>query len=277
MKKSKTILAIIAISMAISCQTHAEGRHEASVRTDTIRILHYNVGAFRKTETSSVGYIARMARETGASFISLNEVDSCTVRNGMAFQSKEFAEAMGSWNYAFGMAMPYQGGGYGVSIVTAPERTIDRTYVVNLEKGDGREPRALCVAECGDVVFATTHLDHKGRTSQIMQAEKVSSVLRERYRGKGKTVILCGDMNADPSSETMEVFENDWDMVSNPLQFTIPATAPSKCIDYILILKDDSRYEIIKSAVRTDFSSGDVTLASDHLPLEAVIVVSSNR
>ena len=281
MNRTRLFLTITVILTILSCQSshskNSEKSENKTVKADTIRIFHYNVGAFNKTDATSISYIAAMAKETDAEFISLNEVDSCTLRGGKIFQAKEFAHAMGKWNYFFARAMEYDSGAYGVAIATAPSRPISHAYVVNLEKGDGSEPRALCVAECEDIVFATTHLDHKGPTSQLLQAKKVSSTLLSKYRGKGKTVILCGDMNAFPSSETIRSFENDWIILSDTLQYTYPAKKPNRCIDYVMLMKDSAPFSILKSETRSSFCSGDVKIASDHLPLETVIFISRQK
>ncbi|MBQ0080312.1 MAG: endonuclease/exonuclease/phosphatase family protein [Alistipes sp.] len=275
MNKTQSFFLVAVILAILSCRTsHSENQYVPKVKADTIRILHYNVGAFQKSEQTSINYVAAMAKETGAQFISMNELDSCTQRTKKVFQAKEFARAMGKWNYFFGRAMPYDGGAYGIAIATSPSRPINKAYVVSLEKGDGSEPRALCVAECGDIVFATTHLDHKGPTSQLLQAKKVSSTLLSKYKGQGKTVILCGDMNALPSSETIKTFEKDWTILNDTLQYTYSAKKPSRCIDYVMLMKESAPFSILKSQVRTSFVSGDIEVASDHLPLETVIFIS---
>lgn len=52
----------------------------------TVGIMAYNVGTFTKFEDSSLRMVASMVKETGADVISLNELDSCTVRTGGVYQ-----------------------------------------------------------------------------------------------------------------------------------------------------------------------------------------------
>jgi endonuclease/exonuclease/phosphatase family metal-dependent hydrolase len=58
----------------------------------------------------------------------------------------------------------------------------------------------------------------------------------------------------------------DWTVLSEPAA-TYPADSPRECIDYILALKNRARYDVLKTAVCTEFESADVTQTSDHLPV----------
>ena len=48
---------------------------------------------------------------------------------------------------------------------------------------------------------------------------------------------------------------------------SISAKNPRKCIDFILALRNGAKYEVVGSDVPTEFRDGDVTIASDHLPV----------
>ena len=80
---------------------------------ETVRIMTYNVGTFSKFEDSSMRMVSDMVREAGIDVVSMNELDSCTVRTGGVYQLERFASLMGDWQYMFGSAMAYDGGAYG--------------------------------------------------------------------------------------------------------------------------------------------------------------------
>ena len=227
------------------------------------RIVQYNVGVFSKEIKNSIPMVAAMMKEIGADAISLNELDSCNTRH-TNYQLKDFAEAMGGWKYFYSRAMPYREGAYGVGI-TVPEEIMD-SFTIPLPKGDGSEPRACCVVETKDYVLASTHLDHKAETSVIEQAKLINEVLAEKYSKSRKPVFLAGDMNSRPESETLKVLKEEWDVISVE-KHTISAHNPRACIDFILALRNNAVYKVVGSDVPTVFKGGDVTVASDHLPI----------
>ena len=86
-----------------------------------LRLVHYNVGAFNKSGSSTVDMIADMLTELHADIISMNEVDSLTTRTGRVDQPEAVAGRLGGWGHMFAKAMDYQGGGYGLSILHRPD------------------------------------------------------------------------------------------------------------------------------------------------------------
>lgn len=238
----------------------------------TVRIMTYNVGTFTKFEDNSLRMVASMVKETGADVISINELDSCTVRTGGVYQLEKFAAEMGGWNYRFGAAMPYDGGAYGDGLAVRSDAEVLDTWSVVLPQGDGAEPRALVVMELDDYVIASTHLDHVSFDAQVQQVRAITEVMKLRYAGYAKPVFLCGDTNAAPDSDTMKEFSKSWTVLS-PADKTYPSDSPEICIDYILALKGAGKYELVKSSVLQEFTSGDVASASDHRPVYAEVKV----
>ena len=228
-----------------------------------IRLVQYNVGAFSKETDNSIPMIAAMMKEVGADVVSVNELDSCNTRHSND-QLADFAKEMGGWNYRFSRAMPYRGGAYGIG-VAVPDEILD-SFTINLPQGDGSEPRACCVVETKEYVFASTHLDYRSEPAMLEQAALINSVMKEKYGSAGKPVFLSGDMNSTPESAVLAELSKEWDVLSctDP---TISAKDPRKCIDFILELKNGVKYDVRGSAVMTEFKDGDVTVASDHLPV----------
>ena len=67
--------------------------------------------------------------------------------------------------------------------------------------------------------------------------------------------------------------KQEWTILS-PLDFTYPASAPTKCIDYIMVYRNaSSRVELQSAEVPTAFKSGDVKIASDHLPVYVEVTI----
>ncbi len=240
---------------------------------ETVKIMTYNVGVFSKSGENSLSMVAGMVRESGADVVSMNELDSCAARTGSVYQLDLFASEMGGWNRLFGAAMPYDGGAYGDGIAARGDMEAIDGWSAVLPQGDGAEPRALVVMEFENCVVASTHLDHVSGAAQIAQVRAITEMLRARYAGGDRPVFLCGDMNAVPGSATMEEFSGYWDVLS-PEEMTFPSDSPDRCIDYILAMKGTGRYAVVTSSVLRHFSSGDVSVASDHLPVYAEVTVS---
>lgn len=249
-----------------ACKNGSPVKDIPSPTDGVYRIATYNVGVFNKSGENTTEMVALMMKELGVQVLSMNELDSCTARNPV-FQIKLFAEQMGGWGYNFSPAMAYKGGKYGIGVAYSPEMKLIREFDLNLPKGDGSETRALSVCDFKDFVFCSTHLDHKSNAAQLAQAQMICDWTEEHYGSSRKPVILCGDFNALPSSETIALMKKNWTVIS-PDEFTYPAKAPSKCIDYFMVYKNAvGKVKVLETEVCKKFSSGNVEVASDHLPV----------
>ena len=243
-----------------------EQQEKPAPAKDVLRLATYNVGVFSKSGTNTTDMVAAMIKELGVKALSMNELDSCNTRN-TDFQIKRFAEAMGGWDYTFAQALAYKGGGYGIGIASDPSLKLQKRFRLTLDRGDGSEQRALAVCEFKDFVFCSTHLDHKSKDAQGAQARAITDWIGSAYGSTDKPVILCGDFNALPTSETIMFMKEHWTVLS-PEDATYPATNPTKCIDYIMVYKNAaSRVKLLDAKVPVNFKSGDVKTASDHLPV----------
>lgn len=240
----------------------------------SIRIVTYNVGTFTKSGYDRTDLVSAMMKEAKADIVGLSELDRGTRRNGGKDQLKDFCGAMGgdsSWEYQFTPALPdYDGGEYGIGILSKTKYTPVDRWSITLAKGKGNEQRALSVVEFKKFVLAATHLDNKSGAVQVNQVKELTNAITAKYAGSGKTVILCGDMNAIPGSATLKELKKSWTVVSDQGD-TCPSDKPKKCIDYILVLNNGARYKVKHTGVCTKFKAGDPAEASDHLPVYADI------
>jgi Metal-dependent hydrolase len=229
----------------------------------SLTIVQYNVGAFSKEIDNSIPMISDMMKELGADALSLNEVDSCNGRHRND-QLADFAAAMGDWYNCYGCAMPYKGGGYGVGALTKDR--IVRSVTLHLEKGSGSEPRACTIVETKEYVLASTHLDYRTADAQVLQAKQITDYMLREYSSSGKPVFLCGDFNAEPDSEVIGFLRGSWKILSVQGN-TYSAVDPHSCIDYIMLLDNGVPCKVLSASIPMEFSSGDVKVASDHLPV----------
>jgi endonuclease/exonuclease/phosphatase family metal-dependent hydrolase len=266
LSRALNLILLVSLLFSSACKNSSPGKDLPSPADGVFRIATYNVGVFSKSGENSTEMIAAMMKELGIQVLSMNELDSCTARNP-DYQIKLFAEKMGGWSYHFTPAMAYKGGKYGVGIAYNPDLGIIKNHSVELDKGDGAEPRALSGCEFKDFVFCSTHLDHKSANAQLTQARQICEWAAKHYGNSRKPVILCGDFNALPDSETIGLMKKDWTIIS-PDEFTFTAKNPSKRIDYVMVYKNAStKVQVIDAKVCREFNSGDVKAASDHLPV----------
>lgn len=250
----------------------------ADAQKRSVRLMSYNVGAFGKEMDDSAPMIARMIGELGAETVALNELDSCNRRHNIN-QVQHLADELNAvaagarrketWSGRFGRAMAYVGGAYGCGVVTRT-RIVDGFHIP-LPISDGDEPRVCVVVETRHYVFASCHLDYKGDESRLEQARVLTEVLQERYGKSRKPVFLAGDFNDEPCSAVIRQMSRDWTLLS-PLEYTSSAKHPKACIDYIWVLHNGVEVAVIDSAVPTTFATGDVQIASDHLPVYVEVV-----
>jgi len=223
--------------------------------------MTYNVGSFSKYMNNSTGMVASMIKEAEADIVGLNELDSVNTRHPVN-QVKVLADAAGSWNWYFGRAMAYKNGAYGNGVVT-PLKIVN-SYTVTLDKGSGAEQRSLAVVELENFVFGAAHLDHKSDEAQLSQIAIINDWVRSQ--DLSKPIFFCGDMNAYPGSVTLSAIRESWEVIS-VTDNTFGSQDPKNCIDYIFHYKKSAPVKVLGSSVMTRFHKGEVTEASDHLPV----------
>ena len=227
--------------------------------SDTVRILSFNIyhGATMKGDFN-LDLIAGVIKEADPDLVALQEVDFKT-RRALGY---DLATELG-WRTKmaslFGMAMPYDGGGYGEGVLSRYSFIASRN--MPLPFTGNNEPRAALMVttklpEGDTIIFIGTHFDHTGNeTDRILQAKKVNELLS----GVRYPAILAGDLNAEPGSTPILILEDLWghaydEAVPSP---TYPSDAPAKKIDYVMYYPTD-RWKVISSEVFCD------AVASDH-------------
>lgn len=204
---------------------------------------------------------ARAIRAFDADIVALQEVDRGVARSGGLDEPRLLGEQLGMES-AFGAFFPYQGGEYGMAILS--RFPIRRTHEIRLP--DGNEPRIallayLALASGRQVAVVNVHFDWVDddafRYAQVQALAQLLDTL-------SVPVILLGDFNDQPGTRTMQRWESRFATVAKPAtdRFTFSSTRPEKEIDHILV------------APRTAWfaATGEVlsdSLTSDHRPFVA--------
>ena len=243
----KKILLFLSVLALLSCQRHR------------LTVMTYNVGVFSKYPESSVDGVAEAIWCSGATLVSLNELDSCNRRH-QTFQLKALARKLCEWDCHFASAFPFAGGGYGNGVVSAAP-FLNR-WRLALPKGDGSEPRSVAVVETADCIFASTHLEFSSQAAALEQVQVINDWFTANFVDSKKPVLLCGDMNAAPGSPVIEKLETCWERLSGT-EFTYSTEDPHVCLDYIFAFRAAKPVRTVSAEVLT---SGTAAL-SDHYPV----------
>lgn len=224
-----------------------------------LRVMTYNIHHGEGMDGElDLERIAAVIRRAEPDLVALQEVDRGTARTGGVDQAAELARMTGM-QYVYGPAMPYDGGEYGLAILSRP--SVLESTVHRLPHSEGHEPRiALEVTVPFDsevLSFVCVHYQHDSPEDRRQQAMAVASIERE----PSDLVIIAGDFNArvdEPPVMISSVFmENALGQDPPP---TWPADAPTEAIDHVLIGRL-GRMEVMRAEII------DERVASDHLPL----------
>ena len=213
-----------------------------------LQIMSYNVRHCAGMDLG-VNYdrTASVIAQQQPDMVALQELDSMTGRSGHPDQLGELASRTG-YHPVFGAAIEFDGGLYGVGILT---REIPLS--INRIPLPGEEPRVLLVVELEDYVVACTHLD----LDEAQRLASVPLIVEEAQRWQ-KPFLLAGDWNDTPDSELLKAMTQYFTIFSGE-EATYPADEPTECIDYVAAF--NGRAEAIDSLVI------DEPEASDHRPL----------
>ena len=233
-------------------------RAHAHLRVMTYNI-HVGIGMDKKRDLARTASVIMDARPD---LVALQEVDRGVRRTDLVDEIAELAR-LTRMNYAFAPNLDYQGGKYGVAILSRfPVLSIDHRRYANRREAERRGFIRIEVLVKGRKInFVTTHLDYQYADGRLFETEQLLKALGDV---KGPTIV-AGDFNDEPTGTSYKLmlsnFSDAWSDATKGTNsgLTYPADKPAKRIDYIFICKDAGL-----SATSAVVPS---TLASDHLPL----------
>jgi endonuclease/exonuclease/phosphatase family metal-dependent hydrolase len=240
--------------------------------TSNLRVMTYNIHHANPPAMPNVidvAGIAAIIRNQSPHLVALQEVDVNTSRSGTTLhQAEELGRLTGMKAY-FGKAINYGGGEYGVAILSKFPISGLTNHGLPTVAGTNAEFRTLATAviTLGNgkkLVFASTHFDAQGNdTNRLVQAEKTVEILRTQPH----PVILAGDFNAVAGTRVINALDAYFSRSCNNCPFTIPATTPTRAIDFIFYAPSNA-FNLIEHKVI------DERNASDHRPVLSVIRIN---
>ena len=271
LRKSLYAVLLIALPGAIIFRSPAARICAAPVPSSkTLRVMTYNihvgVGMDKKLDLPRV---AGVINAQHPDLVGLQEVDRGVTRTQRIDEIVELAK-LTRMDYAFAFNLHYQGGQYGVAILSRfPIRATDHRLYQNIREAERRGFIRAEVSVDGRVLnFVTTHLDYQYEDGRLFEAQQLLRALKD-VQGP---LVIVGDFNDIPAGRAYQLmryqFGDAWiESRSTDEGFSYPTDKPAKRIDYIFFRSTDR--------VRTKRAWIVDTQASDHVPVVADLEIRS--
>lgn len=230
-----------------------------------LRILSYNIHHAEGVDGKlDVPRIAQVILSVDPDLVALQEVDKNTIRTGKVNQDIELSR-LTKMNSVFGSNITFQGGQYGNAILSKFPIIKNKNFLLpNVDSGEQRGllQSQIQISNKENVLFFSTHLDHRrSDTERLASAKAINQIIS---LGNKSPAILAGDFNDVPDSPTLKELGKVWLRSNKKILRTIPASKPSRQIDYIFV-QPKERWKIIESQVL------DEDIASDHRAIFSII------
>jgi endonuclease/exonuclease/phosphatase family metal-dependent hydrolase len=209
---------------------------------------------------------AGVLRALRPDIVGLQEVDDRATRSGGVAQAEWLGGTL-DMRHAFGQFMPFQGGAYGMAILT--RYPIVSSTSVPLPEGN--EPRIALAVEVrlpGDrrLTIVNVHFDWV-RDDGFRYAQ--ATALTAYLDALTTPYVLLGDFNDVPESRTLGLFRSRATEVAKPKadRLTFSSTDPVREIDFVF-------FAPAAAFVAREVRVIDEPVASDHRPVLAELRVA---
>lgn len=267
--KNYSLLLLVPVLLFLGCSSKIRDTSTAGsnsrFRVMSYNIHHCNPPSREKQGTIDVNAIAKAISLQHPDLVALQEVDVNTKRSGNINQAVLLAQKL-KMNFYFAKAIDHDGGDYGVAILSRFPLSEQKTYKLPKNSSARAEQRVLAIAMVeiakGKFIrFASTHLDAEhSDENRVMQVKEIVRLTA----GETLPLLIAGDLNAEPGSAPIKLFDAAFTRSCNNCGFTIPVIDPKKTIDYIAFKKGNPFNAIYHEVVKEKY-------ASDHLPILSVI------
>jgi endonuclease/exonuclease/phosphatase family metal-dependent hydrolase len=212
-----------------------------------LRVMSYNIHAGKDAAgVDSLERVAAVITASNADIVLLQEVDRGTKRSGNVDQLAVLTRLTG-FHGAFGRSLEYQGGGYGIAILSRWPITARETLPLPVEPpqeraGGSHEPRVALVVDtatpAGDLEVINTHIDASRDDHYRLQEARdlIGAIARRRVMPR----LLGGDFNSTPESAVQESLRrsglrDSFAECGEGSGLSYPADVPAKRIDYVFL------------------------------------------
>jgi len=238
---------------------------KSNTDVQNIRIVSYNIRHSEGMDGQiDLERIANVISKLNPDLVALQEVDYNCKRS----RNQDIAAALGrllGMDHRFGKFMDYQGGEYGMAILSR----YSITNTVRHPLPEGAEPRCALEVQVHvndlplPISFVCIHNDW---TNEMIRVKQIQALL-ESLEGKEHPIILAGDFNGERTDKSLLLFQkSQWEILNRKDQNTYPSDNPVKEIDFIITRGF--------SGITYESKVIDERLASDHRPVLVNIFIN---
>src|ERR1043166_8130686 len=197
--KNRFYRSIRVISILLFFVSLCLGGITSIARRRTIRVMTYNihvgVGMDKKL---NLARIAGVINQQHPDLVGLQEVDRGVERTQRIDEIAELAK-LTKMEYAFAFNLKYQGGQYGVAILSkSPILATDHHLYLNTREAERRGFIRAEVRIGGRFInFVTTHLDYQYEDGRVYETQQLLAAMKDV---KGPLIVV-GDFNDEPTGE----------------------------------------------------------------------------
>lgn len=262
----KTIQLFFLVILFSACGKSKAGDADTTKPSSMVRVLSYNIHHASPpdgpTTVTDLAAIAAVIKKQTPDLVALQEVDVNTNRSTKGVdQAAELAKLTGLKHYYFSKSIDYEGGEYGVAILSRYPILEKQRFELPMPDGTGeKRTAAVVVVDLGEgekIRFLSTHLDVK--SNRVAQAEELVKI----SKGGTLPMIIAGDFNAEMASPEIQELRKEFTpgcISTCPL--TSPAIKPAKTIDYVMQNPAAAKkFQVFSYIAITG------QYASDHLPV----------
>lgn len=266
----KRIVMLTALALLNGCASAPDGARQAT------RVLSYNIHAGKDAQlVPNVPRVAAFIDSLKPDVVLLQEIDRRTRRASGEDHLAQLEQLTGMRG-VFGKSLDYDGGEYGIAILT--RWPVDTAVTIGLKTepppdraGGSKEPRVALYARVrtpsGPLHVVNTHIDAGGPAT--FRRQEVIGILAaiKRMVPADEPLLLGGDLNARPHTDEITavslVLTDAWQVCGSGPGYTFNAAAPDRRIDYVFYRQ-----------ARCLSARVPETQASDHRPLFVTIELS---
>lgn len=246
-----------------------------------LRVLVYNIHAGKDAKgVDNLERVAAVVRESGADIVLLQELDVRTQRSGGVDQPAVLARLTDLYS-VFGKSLDYQGGDYGIAILSrwpVAMSTTRRLPVAPPQEraGGSYEPRTALMATFAlpgrHLTVVNTHIDPSGDDRWRLQEIRTIIAMADSLTRAGSTFLVGGDFNSTPESEVQVrvrggSLRDAWAECGRGDGLTYPADSSVKRIDYLFLT----------GSLHCTEATVPKTQTSDHRPLFVKVRLDGRR
>lgn len=271
-QKTRRLLAFSTVLFMFACAQ--KNTPKESMAINSLKVLTYNVHHCNppdKPGIIDVDAIAAEVKQQKADVAAIQEVDVHTNRSGKINQAELLATKAGFSYYHFGKAIDYDGGQYGILVLSQYPIRDTATYL--LPKSDplkGGEQRVLAAAtiqlpDGKSFRFGSTHLEAYNKISRELQAKEIGRIATS----SSIPFIVAGDFNAREGSEVIRIFDEHFTRTCQNCPSTFGENGETGAIDFITFTPKAAFTVMMHEVIQNHE-------ASDHMPVVAQLRFQSS-